>query len=114
MTNKMENKDKLKLGLMLLLVVGMVVMIQPTIKQLKMITGEEYSECGYSPYNIYSNSTEAYESFFGTKCYIPVSNYYETKRECGFLGISCYESSESHVEIYKSEVCFYKQTGELC
>ena len=68
--------------------------------------------CIFSPYNHYSNATEGMRK--GDNCYIPVNKYYYDNERCGFLGISCYESSEMQRKNYRIEVCFNINTGERC
>lgn len=48
------------------------------------------------------------------KCYVGVTHYYESNERCGLLGISCYESSKSHVEEFTDSVCFELKTGKPC
>lgn len=114
---KSREQDSFPIIKLIFTIIFMIIMIILSTRSytiLKQVTGEEYSSCGRSSFNHYSNTTEAYESFFGNKCYVPVYEYYETKRNCGTFGFSCYESSESHVERIRGEVCFYKKTGERC
>jgi hypothetical protein len=101
--------------LIILMIIITIFLLTRGTTIMNQATGKEYSSCGYSKYNIYSNSTEAYENIWGTKCYIPViSGWYEDKEKCGFLGISCYERSEPINKPIESVVCFYKKTGERC
>lgn len=95
------------------LVFGMVGMIWFMDMFNENYNPDKINRCAASPYNIYSNNTRGYTYLFG-KCYVEVTEYYQTKEKCGFLGISCYEASESHWEGYTYEICFNYKTGERC
>ncbi len=69
-------------------------------------------ECSYSKYNTYSNSTNGYNYFLG-RCYVKVTMVYESTKECGFLGISCYETEPRTKMDYRT-VCFKLKNGERC
>jgi len=76
---------------------------------------DEQNKCDLSPFNTYTNqSNGAYVSFWGNKCQIPITEFYETKKNCGTFGISCYESEDTHTEWYTYYVCFKYKTGESC
>ncbi len=72
----------------------------------------ESKTCGSSKYNIYSNSTRGYTKIF-KRCYVKVPFVYESTKECGFLGISCYET-EPRPKMDYGTVCFKLKTGERC
>ena len=72
----------------------------------------ESEECSYSKYNTYSNSTRGYTKVFG-RCYVKVPFVYKSTKECGFLGISCYET-EPRPKMDYGTICFKLKTGERC
>lgn len=75
--------------------------------------GNKDARCALSPFNKYSNSTEA--RYFNGHCYVSVTKTYQTKEVCtGTIFKDCYESSEEHTEFYTNTVCFDFNTGELC
>ena len=115
--NKMKKEEStgfliLKITLMFLL----LVIVIWNVNDINAYTSKERSpkgaECSHSKFNIYSNSTEAYYLF--GNCYIPIHRYYESKEKCWLFGISCYESSEIHTEVYTKQICFKLKTGKRC
>lgn len=92
-----------------LIIVTIILLLVGWLYILPMMTGDNLDLC-YK----YVNSTNNIQSYMFGKCYIYEYHYYETRKNCGLFGISCYESDESHIEKYRTLKCIISKTGEKC
>ncbi len=104
-------KEDMKLiistGLMIISVIVLIFWWMPNA--LGAIGAEEYVDDCYQ----YVNTTWGVRYAFG-KCYIQENSYYESNEKCGFLGISCYETSEPYYKTIRETKCITAKTGERC
>jgi hypothetical protein len=75
------------------------------------LLGNDTHNCSSSPYNIYTNETGG-RYFFG-KCYVPVTEIYESTEKCGLFGVNCRDTTP-HYDSFRHGVCFKLKTGERC
>ena len=94
-------------------IIQMILLTIGVILAVTVVTSIDFDsdKCGWSEFNTFTNLTGGVKIL--NRCYVPTNHVYLSTKECGFLGILCYET-EPRGKNMRGHICFKLKTGELC